>query len=543
MQESTDNHEYHEHTEHTEHTEHREPIDFSKSVAKINNHCRLKHREITLSNGLKKKVKLSCIITPEASAHLISKCNTCCITPENAHTIKLAHTRNNKLKAIRINPHSARGEQSKTLNSTQLSNLESAISNTSISHANLIDAFTKINNVMAGTNDQNIQTILDNLKDAQNTIALAKTNLEQAYNGYAAEITTTTKPPTTRAITTAKPTTTRATTTTRPTTTRATTTARPTTTRATTTKATTTAKPTTTLGPIYDLMKNPWCPVVYDQGQLGSCTANGALFMFKNLYNMHNWNPDTKTIANQWEPSRYQFYYAERDDLTKRTGTNYVYNDSGSDLSGAVNTFLNGYLLPESAWPYAAQFNSYNTRGVNSSFVPDELYCEQYVNNIDYYVGRFSYIPVDPVPTTRITSAPTRSNYDTYIQQNGVKIDVEVTYLGTGTSTVDGYGQKTTVSLLTQALADGYVITCSFNVYSSFYNVSTANPIYTPSGSLEGGHCVAIVGYNSNTKLFKCINSWGPLWADKGCFYVHEKYMINSGILSSYAFQDWFYIH
>lgn len=77
----------------------------------------------------------------------------------------------------------------------------------------------------------------------------------------------------------------------------------------------------------------PRCPPVYDQGQVGSCTANaiGAAVQF---------------LEPAFMPSRLFLYYNER------LADGDVDQDGGSTLSQGVLQIAQLGLCPESAWPY-----------------------------------------------------------------------------------------------------------------------------------------------------------------------------------------------
>lgn len=80
------------------------------------------------------------------------------------------------------------------------------------------------------------------------------------------------------------------------------------------------------------------CPAVYDQGQLGSCTANAlaAAFDFDRK----------KEGKNFLTPSRLFIYWNERD----MEGT--VDQDSGAMIRDGVKVLVNFGTPPESEWPY-----------------------------------------------------------------------------------------------------------------------------------------------------------------------------------------------
>jgi C1A family cysteine protease len=91
-----------------------------------------------------------------------------------------------------------------------------------------------------------------------------------------------------------------------------------------------------TLPPKVDL--RPSCPPVYDQGDLGSCTANaiGAAFQFLQV----------KQGKPGFVPSRLFIYYNER--LLEGT----VDTDSGAMIRDGMKTVNHEGAPPETSWPY-----------------------------------------------------------------------------------------------------------------------------------------------------------------------------------------------
>jgi C1A family cysteine protease len=80
------------------------------------------------------------------------------------------------------------------------------------------------------------------------------------------------------------------------------------------------------------------CPPVYDQGQLGSCTANsiGAAFEFELM----------KQRLPDFMPSRLFIYYNER----AMEGT--VNTDSGAQIRDGIKSVAQQGVCPEPLWPY-----------------------------------------------------------------------------------------------------------------------------------------------------------------------------------------------
>jgi C1A family cysteine protease len=86
-----------------------------------------------------------------------------------------------------------------------------------------------------------------------------------------------------------------------------------------------------------DLRKS--CPAVYDQGQLGSCTANaiGAAFEFEAM---------KQNSETAFTPSRLFIYYNER------VIENSVNSDSGAMIRDGMKSVNKQGACPEKMWPY-----------------------------------------------------------------------------------------------------------------------------------------------------------------------------------------------
>jgi C1A family cysteine protease len=95
--------------------------------------------------------------------------------------------------------------------------------------------------------------------------------------------------------------------------------------------------PVAALPPKVDL--RPQCPPVYDQGQLGSCTANaiGAAVQFDRM---------KQNLSPNFVPSRLFIYYNER----VIEGT--VSTDSGAQIRDGIKTVVKQGACPEPDWPY-----------------------------------------------------------------------------------------------------------------------------------------------------------------------------------------------
>ena len=74
-------------------------------------------------------------------------------------------------------------------------------------------------------------------------------------------------------------------------------------------------------------------------------------------------------------------------------------------------------------------------------------------------------------------------------------------------------------------------VLCAIPVYGSFESDTVARTGMVPNTDTEnekllGWHDVLCIGYNKKTGLLKFLNSWGPDWGDRGCFYLRFDYPI-----------------
>jgi C1A family cysteine protease len=81
------------------------------------------------------------------------------------------------------------------------------------------------------------------------------------------------------------------------------------------------------------------CPAIYNQGQLGSCTANaiGAAYQFEEM---------RQGLDPSFRPSRLFIYYNER--VIEHT----VNSDSGAQIRDGIKTVAHQGVCPERLWPY-----------------------------------------------------------------------------------------------------------------------------------------------------------------------------------------------
>jgi C1A family cysteine protease len=93
-----------------------------------------------------------------------------------------------------------------------------------------------------------------------------------------------------------------------------------------------------TLPPSVDLRS--LCPPVYDQGQLGSCTANA-------IAGLHEFMQMKQNQKQPFTPSRLMIYYDER----VMEGT--VSQDAGAEIRDGIKSVAKQGVCPELEWPYS----------------------------------------------------------------------------------------------------------------------------------------------------------------------------------------------
>uniref|UniRef100_A0A6C0DC88 Peptidase C1A papain C-terminal domain-containing protein n=1 Tax=viral metagenome TaxID=1070528 RepID=A0A6C0DC88_9ZZZZ len=99
------------------------------------------------------------------------------------------------------------------------------------------------------------------------------------------------------------------------------------------------------------------------------------------------------------------------------------------------------------------------------------------------------------------------------------------------------YALTQTATAIQAALQANNPVIFGFTVYSSFMSRAVASTGIVPmpnthTETIAGGHCTVMCGFNSVTKMFKCVNSWGTNWGDRGFFYMPYAYILNPSLTS-----------
>ena len=221
----------------------------------------------------------------------------------------------------------------------------------------------------------------------------------------------------------------------------------------------------------------PKCPPVYDQGEIGSCTANaiaGAIEF------------ERRKAAQKpaFTPSRLFIYYNER----AMEGS--VGQDSGAQIRDGIKTINRQGVCPEKMWSYE------DTPAVSDG-------------------GPW---PAGAKPAQR----PPKGCYNTALDYQAIQ-----------------YQRVMPISSqMKGCLAEGNPFVFGFTVYASMYAASGAPKKVVPMPSSKdkvlGGHAVLAVGYDDKTQHFIVRNSWGRDNQDKGYFYMPYAYLTDAGLAGDF---------
>lgn len=218
------------------------------------------------------------------------------------------------------------------------------------------------------------------------------------------------------------------------------------------------------------------CPPVYNQGQIGSCTANaiGAAFEFDLI----------KQGLPAFMPSRLFIYYNER------AIEGHVAIDSGAQIRDGVKSVATLGVCAEAEWPYddtpaTSDGGPFPPGARDGERPPDTCYKDA----LSHRVTTYSRVVRD-------------------------------------------------LDQMRGCLAAGYPFVFGFTVYESFETSAVAKtgvvPMPAPDEQVLGGHAVLAVGYDDSTQTFMVRNSWGTSWGQAGYFSLPYAYLTTRGLSSDF---------
>ena len=226
---------------------------------------------------------------------------------------------------------------------------------------------------------------------------------------------------------------------------------------------------------------------VYDQGQLGSCTANANAFCFEYCQYKQNFASYNSQLPFT-PPSRLFIYYNERN------YENAIATDAGGQIYDGIKSLNEIGACSELSWPYVV--SNFNINAPQNSYT-------QASQNIAL--------------TFNTVMQPT-----TVVSQSIPAI-------------------LQSISGIQAALVTGYPVAFAFTIFPFFESeMDSTSPPYVlqcPVSPIDmstslGGHAVVIVGYDNNFQTsngngaFLVRNSWGIYW---GTNYVNASGSYNTG--------------
>lgn len=230
-------------------------------------------------------------------------------------------------------------------------------------------------------------------------------------------------------------------------------------------------KVVTKLPPKIDLRKK--CPPVYNQGHIGSCTANaiGAAMQFVRRFEKRK--PD-------FVPSRLFIYWNERN--IERT----VPVDNGAQIRDGIKVVAKFGVCDEKIWAY------------------DDTPADPNTN----------LWPAGAKPTLK----PSKESFSSASKNQAISYQRIAPNL----------------SQMKGCLASGYPFIIGFSVYESFEGPTVKRTgelnMPQPGEAQVGGHAVLVVGYDEKQQRFLVRNSWGKNWGKAGYFTMPYTYLLDPNL-------------
>jgi C1A family cysteine protease len=208
------------------------------------------------------------------------------------------------------------------------------------------------------------------------------------------------------------------------------------------------------------------CPAVYDQGQIGSCTANavGGAVEFDQM---------KQRLRDVFVPSRLFIYYNER--AIEHT----VGEDSGAMIRDGIKSVAKQGVCPEKMWPYD---------------------------------------PAPFPPNKHLTKKPSANCYKEARQHMALQYQRVPRILA----------QMKGCLAAGYPFVFGFTVYDSFESEEVARTGKVNMP--APSESVVGGHAVMAVGYDDKQNRFRVRNSWGMEWGSKGYFTMPYVYLLDQNL-------------
>lgn len=274
--------------------------------------------------------------------------------------------------------------------------------------------------------------------------------------------------------------------------------------------------------------------LIYDQLNIGSCTANSGGFNIRYLTARNSTTPTIFDSRNPQVlvPSRLYHYYNTRyfEGVIMRYPKN-VLEDNGASMLGAMLAMDRFGCSPEALSVTLDHGFTYSGWAYDTA---------QFATNPPPEAHRFGY---DPSMNGLYTD--TRPNPYRVISTNIRYTDLTSKYHKTSWTALNSATEiASAIADFRTALSKNQPIYIGIPVEQAFLNAPGG---YIPMPALSssfrpiGGHAISIVGHGpyksgSTQNYFKFINSWSATWGDHGYGYLPEAYVANINYFGIDAF-------
>lgn len=299
--------------------------------------------------------------------------------------------------------------------------------------------------------------------------------------------------------------------------------------------------------------------LVYDQGDLGSCTANASMNAVRMLSVMSSSNPHVmvedrsgKLVLNpdMLNPSRLYQYYNTRYYEANVNGAKFdPTDDTGASIIGTVLALDKYGCCPEKIVINEEVINLFDLQGrfkftgwnydpKNFHIQPDpDCYHKAFDSTIDGLNDGTPFTNADKIlnPYARISKALQYKDLSSAYRSRNYK------YLNTPEEQInfrDG---------MLRALTNNHPVLIGLSLDKSFMHPQKGF-IPTPAlknFSSDGGHAMFVVGYgpfnpeNQKARYWKVYNSWGGNWGVDGVCFIEDNYLNNVNFFGVEAHEIW----
>ena len=232
-----------------------------------------------------------------------------------------------------------------------------------------------------------------------------------------------------------------------------------------------------------DLRETGFLPPVYDQGKIGSCTANAIAAAFDFC---------RKKEGLAWiYPSRLFIYANER--IAEGTSLD---QDSGAEIRDGVASVSSKGVCPESMWPYSTLFHSESDL---FKIAPKD---ECYGAALSELAVQHQAVDQSAITATLAQGLPVICGITVYASFESPSVNVS-----------------------------GVV---PMPLYTDPENPPPSDWDHPLTDWPMGGHAILVVGYDLKAGVYICRNSWGDGWGQKGYFTIPMAYLQNPNLASDF---------